>query len=146
MPKAVAQKRNTTLAADTIAGRSAGSVTVRSTCVGVAPRAAAASAGRGSRPSQAPPDHADHHRRVEEHQPGDDRDRRAVEAEEAERSALAEQLAEGDADHDGRQHERREQGRPQHPARGHAPPVEQVGRRQAERHGQRRADGRRSRA
>ena len=55
MPKAVAQKRNTTVAADTIAGRNAGSVTVRSTCVGVAPKAAAASAGRGSRPSQAPP-------------------------------------------------------------------------------------------
>ena len=54
-PKAVAQNRKTTLAAETIAGRSAGSVTVRSTCAGVAPRAAAASAGRGSSDSQAPP-------------------------------------------------------------------------------------------
>ena len=54
-PNDVAQKRNTTVAADTIAGRRAGSVTVRSTWAGVAPRAAAASAGRGSSDSQAPP-------------------------------------------------------------------------------------------
>ena len=55
MPKAVAQKRKTTLAAPTIAGRSAGSVTVRSTCQGEAPRAAAAWPGRGSSDSHATP-------------------------------------------------------------------------------------------
>ena len=54
-PNAVAQNRNTTLAADTMAGRSAGSVTVRNTCAGEAPSAAAASAGRGSSDSQAAP-------------------------------------------------------------------------------------------
>ena len=42
MPNAVAQKRKTMVAAPTIAGRSAGSVTVRSTCHGEAPSAAAA--------------------------------------------------------------------------------------------------------
>ena len=36
-PKAVAQNRNTTLAADTIVGRSAGKVTVRNTWAGLAP-------------------------------------------------------------------------------------------------------------
>ncbi len=55
MPNAVAQKRNTTLAAETIAGRSAGRVTDRNTCHGVAPRVAAAWPGRGSRDSQAAP-------------------------------------------------------------------------------------------
>ena len=55
MPNAVAQKRNTMLAAPTIAGRSAGRVTVRSTCHGDAPRAAAAWPGRGSRDSHATP-------------------------------------------------------------------------------------------
>ena len=55
MPNAVAQNRKTTVAAETRAGRSAGRVTSRSTCHGPAPRAAAASAGRGSSDSQAPP-------------------------------------------------------------------------------------------
>ena len=55
MPNAVAQKRKTTLAAPTIAGRSAGSVTVRSTCHGDAPSAAAAWPGRGSSDSHATP-------------------------------------------------------------------------------------------
>src|SRR3954468_183636 len=55
MPNAVAQNKNTTLAADTITGRSAGSVTVRSTCQGEAPSAAAASSRRRSTPSQKDP-------------------------------------------------------------------------------------------
>ena len=55
IPNAVAQNRNTTLAAETIAGRSAGRVTVRNTCHGVAPRVAAAWPGRGSSDSQAAP-------------------------------------------------------------------------------------------
>ena len=55
MPNDVAQNRNTTLAADTSAGRSAGSVTVRNTWRGLAPSAAAASAGRASRDSQLAP-------------------------------------------------------------------------------------------
>ena len=84
------------------AGRSAGSVTVRSTCRGVAPRAAAASAGRGSSPSHARADRTDHHGGVEEREPGDDGDRRAVEPEEPERSCLPEQLAERHPDHDRR--------------------------------------------
>ena len=55
MPNAVAQKRKTTLAAERMAGRSAGRVTVRSTWRGVAPRAAAACSRRGSRPSHQGP-------------------------------------------------------------------------------------------
>ncbi len=55
MPKAVAQKRKTMLAEPTIAGRSAGRVTVRSTCHGEAPSAAAACPGRGSSDSHATP-------------------------------------------------------------------------------------------
>ena len=54
-PNAVAQNRKTTLAAETIVGRSAGSVTVRNTCAGEAPSAAAASPGRRSSVSQAAP-------------------------------------------------------------------------------------------
>ena len=54
-PKPVAQKRKTTAAAETTAGRSAGSVTVVSTWSGEAPSADAASAGRRSRVSQAVP-------------------------------------------------------------------------------------------
>ena len=55
IPNAVAQKRKTTDAAETIAGRSAGSVIVRRTRAGEAPSAAAASPGRGSSDSQAAP-------------------------------------------------------------------------------------------
>ena len=51
----MAQKRNTTLAAPTSAGRRAGKVTVRNTWAGLAPSAAAASPGRGSSDSQAAP-------------------------------------------------------------------------------------------
>ncbi len=51
----MAQKRKTTLAAETIGPASAGSVTVRKTWPGEAPSAAAASPGRGSRLSQAVP-------------------------------------------------------------------------------------------
>ena len=54
-PNEVAQNRNTTLADDTIAGRSAGRVTVRNTWNGLAPSAAAASPGRGSSDAQAAP-------------------------------------------------------------------------------------------
>ncbi len=54
-PKDVAQNRKTTLAAETIPGSSAGRVTVRSTCQGLAPRAAAASSRRGSIVSQKAP-------------------------------------------------------------------------------------------
>ena len=55
MPNAVAQKRKTTLAEETTAGRSIGQVTVRKTWAGEAPSAAAASPGRASSPSQAAP-------------------------------------------------------------------------------------------
>jgi hypothetical protein len=55
MPNDVAQKRKTTLAAETIPGMSAGSVTVRSTCTGEAPSAAAACSRRGSSPSHIEP-------------------------------------------------------------------------------------------
>ena len=70
MPKAVAQKRKTTLAAPTIAGRSAGRVTVRSTCA-----RRGAERGRrlpGARVERLPrgADGADHDRDVEEHQAG----------------------------------------------------------------------------
>ena len=54
-PNAVAQKRKTTVAADTMPGRSAGRVTVRQTCQGLAPSAAAASSRRGSIASQNEP-------------------------------------------------------------------------------------------
>ena len=81
MPNAVAQKRKTTVAAETIAGRSAGSVTVRNTVRG----RGAEGGGRLGRarverlPGAA--DDADHHRDVEEHQAEHDRDRRPVEPE-----------------------------------------------------------------
>ena len=48
MPKAVAQKRKTTVATDITTGASAGRVTVRSTCQGLAPSEAAACSRRGS--------------------------------------------------------------------------------------------------
>ncbi len=54
-PNAVAQNRNTTLAADTTPGSRAGRVTVRRTCHGLAPSAAAASSRRGSSDSQKEP-------------------------------------------------------------------------------------------
>ncbi len=54
-PNAVEQKRKTTVAAETIPGLRAGSVTVRRTCHGDAPSAAAASSRRRSRLSQSPP-------------------------------------------------------------------------------------------
>lgn len=55
MPKAVAQKRKTTPAAATIAGRSAGSVMVVNTWRGLAPRLIAAWPRRGSRSAQNAP-------------------------------------------------------------------------------------------
>ena len=55
MPNAVEQKRKTTVAAPTTAGSRAGSVTVRKTCNGLAPSAAAACSRRGSRLSQNDP-------------------------------------------------------------------------------------------
>ncbi len=51
----MAQKRNTTLAAETTAGRSAGTVTVQNTWAGLAPSAAAASPGLRSRDSHPAP-------------------------------------------------------------------------------------------
>ena len=54
-PNDVAQNRNSTLAAETSAGRSDGKVTVRNTWAGVAPSAAAASPGLGSSDSQVVP-------------------------------------------------------------------------------------------
>ena len=54
-PNEVAQNRNTTLAAETMPGTSAGSVTVRNTCHGLAPSTAAASSRRGSIASQKAP-------------------------------------------------------------------------------------------
>src|SRR3954462_224930 len=54
-PNDVAQNRNTTLAADTIPGTSAGNVTVRNTCHGLAPSTAAASSRRVSMASQKAP-------------------------------------------------------------------------------------------
>src|SRR3954470_18277771 len=55
MPNDVAQNKKTTLAADTMPGISAGSVTVRNTCTGDAPSAAAASSRLRSRPSHSDP-------------------------------------------------------------------------------------------
>ena len=109
MPNAVAQKRKTMLAAPTIAGRSAGRVTVRSTCHGEAPERGGGLPGPRVERLPRDPDGPDHDGDVEEDEPADDRDRRAVEAEEAERAALPQQLAEGDADDDRRQHERHQQ-------------------------------------
>jgi hypothetical protein len=54
-PKAVAQNRKTTDAADATAGASDGSVTVRNTLAGPAPRDAAACSVRGSSRSHSPP-------------------------------------------------------------------------------------------
>ena len=65
---------------------------------------------------------------------------RAVEAEEAERAGLTDQLAERDPDHDGRQHERHQQQRPAAtPRPGKRTPVQEVRRGQAEQHRDRRA-------
>ena len=124
--------------ADTIAGRSAGRVTVRNTCAGVAPER-----GRGlARPrvERLPggADRADHDRDVEEGEAGDDRDRRPVEAQEAERPGLADQQPEGDADHDGRQHERHQQQRADDAAEREGQPVQDVRRGQPEQHASKR--------
>ena len=137
-PKAVAQKRKTTLAADTIAGRSVGRVTVRKTW-----RRAGAERGRGLTgaaverlPGGA--DGADHHGHVEEHQAGHDRDGRAVEVQEAQRAVVAQQLPERDADHHGRQHERHQQQAANQRAEREGQPVQGVRRREAEQQADRR--------
>ena len=79
---------------------------------------------------------------VEEHQPRDDRDGGAVEAEATERSRLPEQLPEGDADHDGGEHERHQQRRPDDPPPRQGEPVQRVRRGQPEQDGDRRGDRR----
>ena len=144
MPKAVAQKRKTTVAAETSAGRSAGRVTSRSTCHGEAPRAAAASAGRGSSDSQAPPTTRITTEALKNTRPATIAAGAAVEAEAAERAASADQQLEGDPDHDGRQHERHDQERAERRPSGEAEPVEHVRGREPEQAGEDRADGRRS--
>ena len=78
------------------------------------------------------PDGAHHDGDVEEDQPAHDGDGRAVEAEEAQRAALPQQLAEGDADDDRREHERHEQRGPHRRAARQREPVEGVRRRQPE--------------
>ena len=132
MPNAVAQNRNTTLAAATIAGRRAGRVTVQQHL----PRRRAEGRGGLGRPRvEGLPrgaDRADHHGHVEEHQARDDCRRGLVEAEEAERPAVTEQLPERDADHHGRQHERHQQQRPHHAPSREVQPVQGVRRGQAE--------------
>ena len=68
MPKAVAQKRKTTLAAPTIAGRSAGRVTVRSTCHGDGAERRRRLAGPRVERLPGDADGADHDGHVEEDQ------------------------------------------------------------------------------
>ena len=116
-------------------------MTVRSTCHGEAPSAAAACPGRGSSDSHATPTVRTTTATLKKTSPQTMATGRAVEAEEAERPALPQQLAEGDADDDRRQHERHQQRRAHRRAAGQREPVEGVRRRQAER--RRRAASRR---
>ena len=123
-PNEVAQNRNTTLAADTMPGTRAGSVTVRNTCHGTGAEHGrsllAASVDRlPERPDRAYDD-AD----VEEDERGHDRRGRPVEPERAERTGGRDQLAEGDADDHRRQHERHHHQRTQQVTAGEAQPVQ----------------------
>ena len=133
----MAQKRKTTLAAETIGPASAGSVTVRKTWPGEAPSAAAASPGRGSRLSQAVPTVRTTTARLKNASAAMIAAGGAVEAEPGQRAAGAEHLAERDPDHDGRQHERHQQRGAQHPLAGEPQPVEHVRGRHPEQHRER---------
>ena len=85
------------------------------------------------------PDGADHDGQVEEDHGCDDGDGRAVETQRTERTRRDEQGAEGDADDDGRHHERHQHEGPEEAAAPEPQPVEHERHREPREH---RADGR----
>ncbi len=113
-PKEVKVKRNTIDAAEAMAGRRRGRVTSTNARHGEAPRVRAASSTprveRGPRPT----DGADHDGVVEEHVGDEDRPDGAGEVDAA-HTVGAEHTEQGDADDDGREHERHEKCRPEEP-------------------------------
>ena len=113
-------------------------MTSRSTCHGEAPSAAAASAGRGSSDSQAPPTTRITTDALKNTRPAMIAIGAAVEAQAAERPAAADHELEGDADDDRGQHERHDQERADPGAARDREPVEHVRRRQPERAGEHR--------
>ena len=115
-------------------------MTVRSTCHGVAPSAAAASAGRTSRDSHAAPTERITTATLKKTRPAT-MATGVPSRPSPERPGLAEQLAERHPDHHGRQHERHQQRRPDQPPAGDREPVQRVGGGHPEQH----RDGRRHR-